>query len=275
MNSDTILLKRFLQVHSMVAARKLEEIEPDKLADFFNDTPVEWLLDVVPLMNPQSMSGIFERMNQDRLVMLCESMEVKFAVFSFRMMNEGLAGTILNRLSPGKSDSVRKLLQYLDHTVGAHMDPKVFTLTENLTLKDALAAIKKHKQRIQPHLFVITSDRKLVGVIALSDIITGDSDREIKAMMITKFTSLSPETPIQSVLNHREWQSFYAMPVVDHTSLFLGVISLESIRAILVQSGNKVEDMGQMTISALGELYRLGLAGLLRSASEISAPTKE
>lgn len=275
MNSETILLQRFLQEHSTVAARKLEDLEADKLVDFFNDTPVEWLVNVIPLMNPQIISVVFERMNQEVLVLLFESMELKLAVFLLRNLNEDLSEVLLSKLSKEKADSIRSLLIYLDHTVGANMDPIALTLTEDQTIKEALKVIKKHKQGIQAHLYVINSDRKLVGILALSDMIIGDPDTEIKTLMITKFTTLSPETPIQSVLSHPEWQSLHALPVIDHASMFLGVISMESIRSILARSGNSVEDMGQMTVSALGDLYRLGLAGLLRSATEIRASTKE
>lgn len=269
MNSESILLQRFLQEHSLVAARKLEDIEADKLVDFFNDTPVEWLLDVVPLMNPQILSVVFEKLDQDVLVLFFESLELKFAVFLMRMLNDDLADGLLIRLSTEKAESVKRLLLYLDHTVGAHMDPVVFTLSENLTIKEALAVLTKHKRRIQPHLFVNSSDRKLVGVIALSDIITGDPDGEIKSIMNTKYTTLSPETPIQSVVSHHGWQSLYALPVVDYSSIFLGVISLESIRSVLASSGTEPEDMSRMTVNALGELYRLGLSGLVRSVTEL------
>lgn len=275
MNSDSILIKRFMQAHSKVAARTLEDIEPEKLAGFFNDSPNDWLLEVIPHTNAQWMSEVFEKMNPERLVSLLESMEIAHSVVSIRMMNQVLAESVLNSLSAEKSASVKRLLQYLDHSVGAYMDAKVYTLTDNLTVKEARTAIKKHKEQIKPQLFVIDSDRKLKGVISISDLITGEQGAEIRSMMVTKLTTLSPDTPIDSVLSHQEWQDFYALPVVDHASLFLGTISLETIRALLAESGSKGEEMDQMAISALGELYRLGLAGLIRSATDIESLSKE
>lgn len=275
MNSDLILIRQFMKENSKAAARALEDLEPEKLAGFFNDTPIEWLLDVIPHMNPQWMSELFERLNQETLIQLSKVMEISHLLVAIRMMNEDLAETILNGLSVEKSASVKRLLNYLDHSVGAHMDPEVFTLSENLTVKEALLAIKKHKERVQPQLFVVNADRKLAGVMSLSDLIAGDPGKNIKSIMITKITTLSPETPIQSVLTHQEWQDLYALPVVDKTSMFLGAIRLETIRTILFQSGSRGEEMGQLTISALGELYRLGLAGLIKSATDIEPITQE
>jgi len=275
MNFDSILIKRYLQVHSNMAARTLEGIETEKLAGFFNDSPTDWLLKVIPHMDPQRMSEVFERMNSDRLVQCFESMELDQMLVSIRRMNQDLSERILNGLSPEKSALAIGLLQYSDHSVGAYMDTRVFTLTENLTVKEALTAIKKYKEQIQPQLFVLGSGHKFSGVISLSDLVSGNPGMEIKSMMNTKVTNLSPETPIESVLSHLEWQDFYALPVVDHMFVFLGAIRLETIRSILIQSGSKGEEMGQMAISALGELYRLGLAGLLRSAADLAPPIKE
>ena len=79
---------------------------------------------------------------------------------------------------------------------------------------------------------------------------------------------LHPETPVQSILNRREWNEFYSLPVVDKDSTFLGVIKLETIRYLLTTKGKEKEDTGGDAISALGELYHIGLAGLLNSATE-------
>lgn len=275
MNSDSILIKRYMQAHSKMAARTLEDIEPEKLAGFFNDSPIDWLLEVIPHMDPQRMSEVFEGMNPERLVQFFESMEMDQMLVSIRRMNQDLKEAILNGLTQDKSVSAKALLQYLDHSVGAYMDSRIFTLSENLTVKEALLAIKGHKEQVQPQLFIIGSGHKFSGVVSLSDLVSGNPGMEIKSMMNTKVTTFSPETPIQSVLSHHEWQNFYALPVVDHASLFLGTIRLETIRSILIQSGSKGEEMGQLAISALGELYRLGLAGLLRGATDIAPPSKE
>ena len=155
------------------------------------------------------------------------------------------------------------------------MDPHVYTLTDNLTVKEAMASLRKHKGQIPPQLFVIDSDRKLRGVLSLSDLITGKPGNDIRQIMKTTFTTLSPDTPVQSLTGHPQWLELHALPVVDQSSLFLGAISLETIRSVVIQPGNTGEEMGQLAMSALGELYRLGLAGLLRSAIDPETQTRK
>ncbi len=231
---------------------------------------------LIPLMNPHLMSTVYELMQQEKVVQLFESMEMHYTAFSIRMMNEDLAEKILNTLSAEKSTFIRRLLKYFENSVGSHMDPAVLTLSDRMTVKEALAEAKRHKKKISPDLFVLTSDRRLAGVISLSDLIAADPGNEIRLIMNSKIITIPPETPVQSILNHQEWMDYYALPVVDKTSVFLGSIRLETIRSILVDSDKRKENLGQTAISALGELYQIGLAGLLKSATDIkSASSKD
>lgn len=276
MDTDVIIIKQFIKEYGNEAARALENIEPDKLAAFFNDISDELSLELIPLMNPHLMSMVYELMQQEKVVQLFESMETHYTAFSIRMMNEDLAEKILNTLSTEKSTFIRRLLKYLENSVGSHMDPSVLTLSDGMTVKEALAEAKRHNKKISSDLFVLTSDRRLAGVISLSDLIAADPGNEIKLLMNSKIITIPPETPVQSILNHQEWMDYYTLPVVDQTSVFLGAIRLETIRSILVDSDKRKEHLGRTTISALGELYQIGLAGLLKSATDIkSSSSKE
>jgi magnesium transporter len=276
MNTDAIIIEQFILEHGKEAARALENFEPEKLAAFFNETSDELLKEVIPLMNPQLMSAVFESMHQDKVVQLFEALEIHYTVLSIRMMNEDLAEKILNTLSSEKSILISRLRKYPENSVGSLMDTTVSTLSDGLTVKEALAEVQRYKEKISPNLFVLTSNRRLAGVINLSDLISEDPQNEIKRIMNNTVITFPPETPVQSILNHQEWTDYYTLPVVDQTSVFLGVIRLETIRSILINTGKKKEDPDQAAIRALGELYQIGLAGLLKSATDIkSGPSKE
>ncbi|KPL14097.1 MAG: hypothetical protein AMS26_11890 [Bacteroides sp. SM23_62] len=275
MNTDTIIIKQFIQEHGKEAAQALETIEPDKLATFFNDTPVELLLEVIPLINPHLMSTVFELMQKKKVVQLFESLEIHYTVLSIRMMNEGLAEKINSQLSSERSTYIRRLLKYPENSVGSYVEPAVLNLTEKMTVKEALEEAKRYKKKIYPILYVLTPDRKLAGAINLSDLITQHPEREIRSIMKTKVITIPPETPVQSILYHQGWTDYFALPVVDQSSIFMGVISLETIRSILAKSDRRLEEPGQTAISALGELYKIGLASLIRSATDFKPGTSK
>ena len=269
MNSDEIIVEQFLQDYSKEAARALEKFEPEHLGEFLNNTSTELLLKVIPFMNPQIILKVYGIMREEKLIQLFESMEVQNAEFSIRMMNESLSETILTKLSSEKSIHIKRLLKYMRNSVGSFIDPTVFTLTEKLTVKEALVQTKKRKTGIDPILFILTPERKLAGYILLADLISEDPANEIRLFMKTKMATISPETPYKSLLSHPGWADHYCLPVVDKSSTFLGVIRLETIRSILFKSDQRMEDQNQAVINALGELYQIGLVSLLRSATDL------
>jgi hypothetical protein len=63
------------------------------------------------------------------------------------------------------------------------------------------------------------------------------------------------------------------MPVVNSTQDFIGVIRLATVRDIKFKSDKISEDHSKETIGALGDLYHIGLAGLLRVATDFKSDT--
>ncbi len=222
--------------HEKEAARALEKLEPGKLAAFFNDLSMELALEVIPHMNPHLMSMVFELMQHEKIVQLFESVEIHYALLSIRLMTEDLAVKTLTALSTEKSTTIKRLLKYLEYTVGSHMDPTVLTLSDKMTVKEAREEVKRHKKKIRPNLFVLTSERKLAGVINVADLVSEAPQNEVSSIMNTKLIALPADTPIESILTHQAWKDFYSLPVVDNSSLFLGAINLETIHSILAPS---------------------------------------
>jgi Mg/Co/Ni transporter MgtE len=275
MDTDTIIIEQFIQDHGEEAARTLEKLEPAELAAFFSDSSAKIAFEVMPKMNPHLISTVIERMEIERSAKIFESMDTQYALLLIRMMKNDLSKKILDLMTPEKSSILTRLLKYYEYSVGSFADPMVLTLTEKMTVKEAREEVKRHKKRVQPNLFVLNTDRKLAGVINLSDLISEDPKKEISSIMDTKINALPPETPIQSLLNHQDWKDLYALPVVDNASMFLGIIKLETIRSILTPSEERKERLSEDTVSALGELYQLGLAGLLKSATDLRSDSKE
>jgi hypothetical protein len=85
---------------------------------------------------------------------------------------------------------------------------------------------------------------------------------------------LSAEAPLESVFVHPGWREFDALPVVDRDRRFLGVIRHRRMRQLVEQS-RSLTDEGQAvrTVLALGEIYWLGLCGLLQGIATTATGT--
>lgn len=275
MDTDAIIIEQFVLKHGKEASGALEKFEPEELLPFFENTSVDVLLALLQEMNPQIALQLIKLLKKETVVPLFEAMLISHAELFIRMMSESEAEQILGSLSPEKAIHIRRLLKYLKTSVGSHVNQTVFTLNETLTVKDALAQAKRHKFNLEPELFVLSSERKLLGVVKISKLITESPKKEIRSIMEPSLNTIAPETTIQSVLNHPGWQDQYIMPVLDHSHVFLGVISLATVRKIKNQSAKALEDHSKNTIGALGDLYQIGIAGLLSVARDIKPDTND
>lgn len=270
MNTDEILLNQFILGHQKEAAAALEKFEPAELAAFFNNSQMDLLSTLIPGINPQVMLNVFDLMKEEQVVLFFESLEPIQAELFIRMMSDSRAEQILNKLSSEKSLHIRRLVKYMKNWAGSLVEQTALTLHDDLTLKEALTQVKKHKSTIDPQLFILSHDRILKGMVHLSDLIRENPEKKVNQIMKTELTAISPETPVQSILDHPGWMDQYLLPVVENSKKFLGVIRLETIRKIQISAVRDKKDQNLNTINALGDLYQIGLAGLLRVATELN-----
>ena len=274
MTTGQNLINHFITGHRKEAAIALEKFEPEELVAYFNDTPVEMLVAVIPGINPQLMLNVFDLMEQEQVVPIMESMNPKQAEILIRMMDDSRAEQILSKLSSDKSLHIRRLLTYMKNWAGSLVEQTSFTLYEEVTIKEALTQVKRHKSSIEPNLFVLSQDQTLRGMVLLSDLIRGNPAKLVTQIMTKEPTFISQETPVQSILDHPAWKEQYLLPVVDNSMVFLGAIRLETIRKIQIKSAKTEQDQNLEAINALGDLYQIGLAGLLKVATQFN-PSSE
>lgn len=276
MNSDEVIIRKFLEEHGHSAAGVLEKLNVEKIAAFFDHTPTDWLAHIVPELNSHLTQQVLEKVDDLKVIEMFETLPVPYAEQLIRKMNKERADGILNQLSKERSSQIRSLLKYPKESVGSYMDPAVFTIQERMTIEDAVTQIKKFKSDIDPNIYVLKSDGKLIGTVRISDLFSKDPHTEITKIMNKNFPTIPPETPFQSLLNHDDWMKLYTLPVVDKNGVFQGVIRLETIRKVTLKPDKKIDKQTLTTINALGELFQIGLGALLRSATDFKMKdTKE
>ncbi|HUF47959.1 MAG TPA: hypothetical protein VMM93_09085, partial [Vicinamibacterales bacterium] len=118
---------------------------------------------------------------------------------------------------------------------------------------------------------------RLVGVFDLAELQQADADQPVRAIANSSVTWLSADAPLASVFAHPGWRTLDAMPVVDDGRRFLGVLRHRTMRQLQEQdTPASGDDRTVRTVMALGEIYWLGLCGLLQgiavTASESAAP---
>jgi hypothetical protein len=73
-----------------------------------------------------------------------------------------------------------------------------------------------------------------------------------------------------AILAHPGWRRFHALPVVDRDAVLLGAIRYQTFRGLEDAARDQSRRADAVTtVFALGELYWLGLSGLLDGLSSV------
>ena len=173
---------------------------------------------------------------------------------------EELATAVLELMQnrPAGAD-VGELLEYPERTAGRIMNPKVFALSEDLSVSEAITALQKSRDvEMVFYLYVIDGRRHLVGVVSLRRLLLVPPDTPLKRIMTTDLISVRVDVNQEEVARLVASYNLLAIPVVDEENKLVGVITVDDVIDVIKDEATE-------------DVYRL--AGLASDDRVFTAPT--
>jgi magnesium transporter len=156
------------------------------------------------------------------------------------------------------------MLRYPPGTAGGLMDPFVFTVPDDVTVKETLKRARVASLEMPFYVYVVDRTQTLVGVVSLKKLIRARHADPISTVMRRDVVSLSAMAPQPEIVKNPHWREFHTLPVTDEDNLFLGVVRYETIARLREELADASNDEGMLdTALALGELYWIGLSGVM------------
>jgi len=268
MDTDERILEAFILNHGRAATQILEELEPEEVANLLKEIPVELGTKVLEPMYAYKASRILERLDRACAIEILEAVDMKTAELVMRQMEESHCNSLLEGLASEVSNPLRLKLKNQENTVGALMDPILFSLRKSVRVGQALTFLREHKRPVSPHVFVVNQDKTLYGVVNLQDLFLADNETLITALANRDVPKLYDDIPLETIINYESWLYYYALPVTDRADVLVGSLKLETVRRGSVKSEEMLDKQAIRAGAALGELYRIGLTGFLQSPGE-------
>lgn len=269
MQSDQIIVDKFIANHPTDAARILERMKIEQIVAILKQQPAELAAAVLNHLERLVAVRCLELLGAEHSAQLMENLPMEHACLLLRKLDKERRRLVLDQISPAIADPIQSILQYPQNSAGAMMDPLIFTLPVDITVAEALKRVLKHPEKTLYYLYIVNRKHALVGVINMRELMVASGESQLSAVMHRDVVCLSPETPIQAVIEHPDWSEFHALPVADVSGLLLGVIKYDTLHRIGVESRKReFSRQSAMAGNALGELYRIGLFGLFRSAAK-------
>jgi magnesium transporter len=197
-----------------------------------------------------------------------EQMDIAEAESVLRHCETPFRTILLESIQPKRAEILSQKLEYRADTVGAWMTPSVFVLTKETTVSDAIGMVEIEKERISSTIYVVDEGDKLEGNIPLAELFFADKTKQLAAIMRTEIPRVFADTLISTLQNHTVWHENLAIPVLNGSGKMIGVLTVENCQKSNTQAHQELTKEVLETSSALGELYRIGLTGIIQSLSK-------
>ena len=267
MDANQLILEDYLDKHPYSVSQTLSAMPASEVAEFIESLPLAKSLALFELMNSTEAARYFGHLKTDVAKALLEQGDFSFAESVLRQLDGPLRESLLASLSEERAAIIRRKLQQEPNTVGLLMVPAI-VVNKEMTVKGAIEIIRRNNENMESYLYVVDLNGAFEGAVRLKELLWADRNKTLGELMITAIPRFQPETPIKEVLNHPAWYEYRYIPVVDKTNTLLGTLPYRTTREINPKGGSPSTKDIIETGTALGELYLIGLTGLLQSVGK-------
>lgn len=276
MSTTRQLCTSFLEDHPIDAIRVLEHLSADVLGPYLARLRPVAAATVLEHAAPSMSAACMVHMSPRAASKIVTRLHPDFRIAVLRQLAPKLQKQVIREFAPDVAEQSRRLLRYPEGTIGNLLEPFALTVSEDISAAQALKRVKKTKQRVRFYVFVVDRDFKLTGVVSLHELMRAAGDSPVSSIMIREVVRLQVGMAHEDMVKSPYWRQFNALPVVDEDGMFLGLIrhqTLAWVRDELKQAADQNDAMD--TVLALGELYWLGLAGVMDGIAATGAEEAE
>src|SRR3989344_5234229 len=135
---------------------------------------------------------------------------------------------------------MKKGISLLSRHVRSVMDTAFLTVRKNQRVAEVYDLLRKKSNlfEVMDYIYVVESNKKLVGVFSIKDIFRFHSKTPVEAFMRTKVVTASTRIDLERVAHIALKHGIKAVPIVEEDRI-IGVISSKNILNILNQSSTK------------------------------------
>ena len=240
-------LKKFLEmINSADFPSIFEELDEEQILIIYRILPKDKAANVFTELEPDVQERLINCLTDAELKSVIDELFFDDEVDLIEEMPSNVVKRILKNVKPEDRKIINELLAYPDDTAGTIMTPEFVDLKENMTVGEAFEKIRKigiDKETVYT-CYVLTEDRKIVGVVEVKEMLVVPLDVKIKDIMQTNVITVNTLEDQEDVAKMFDKYNFLALPVVDKEDRLVGIITIDD--AIDVLQEETEEDFEKM-----------------------------
>ena len=228
-----------------------EEIDDDeKIIMVYRLLAKEKAAEVFVELDHDAQENLINRLTDTEIKNVMNEIYMDDAVDLIEEMPANVVKRILANTKTSNRKIINELLKYPDDTAGSLMTTEFIDLKENMTVSDAFEFIKKKgmKKETVYNCYVLTVDRKLLGIIDIKELLIAERDELVKDIMDVNVVKADTLEDQEEVIKMFDKYDCVALPIVDQENRLVGIITIDD--AIDVLQEETMEDFEKMAAIA-------------------------
>ena len=240
-NQRVALHKLLLDTNPVDIAELMDELTDQDLLVAFRILPKDLAADVFSRVDTDTQQKIVESVSEAEVSRIVNELFVDDAVDFIEEMPAVVVKKILKNTSPEMRKEINLLLSYPEDSAGTIMTTEFVDLRAGLTVKEAIARIRKigiDSETINV-LYVIDDNRRLLGLLEIRKIILSTPEMLIGDIMDTnviKVNTLSDQEEVAALFKKYD---LLAMPVVDTEDRLVGIVTVDDILDVIEEENEE------------------------------------
>ncbi len=252
--------KKYLQVKEILSemnevdvAEILEPYDIHMTLLLFRMLPKKLAVEVFAHFSSDQQLSIINSITTTELEYIMDELFFDDMIDLIEEMPANIVKKILRVTGEEERALINQFLRYPEDSAGSLMTIEYLDFKKAMTVKDAMAYIKKTgitKETIYT-CYVIDAERRLEGFISLRTLVTSEEDLIIGNIMDEDVISVNTHDDQENVANTFIRYGYLALPVVDNENRLTGIITVDDIMDVMEQEAT--EDFQKMAAMSPSE----------------------
>ncbi len=223
-----------------------DSFDDKKLILLYRILPKELAAEAFTYMDSDTQMILINAFSDKELRDVIDELYLDDTVDMIEEMPANIVSRILRNTDADTRKQINQLLNYPKDSAGSVMTTEFVYFRRDITVKEAFERIRKIglvKETVYT-CYVLSSHRRLVGIVTLLDMLVADEDTLIEDIMETNVISVNTHDDREDVARTMSKYDFAAIPVVDNEERIVGIITFDDAMDVLQEENT--EDFAKM-----------------------------
>jgi magnesium transporter len=219
------------------SARLLSRLDDEDQERILTTLPSDFAAELLQGLNDTQAAQFLEKLDAEDAAPILNEMYSDDTADVLAQLDDDFAEAVINAMEPEAAEDARLLGKYAPDTAGGLMLTEYLAYGEHATVADVVRDMRENSDKYShysvQYSYVVDDAGRLVGVLALRDLLLTIGNRQIASLMIKNPVSVNDLMHLDALDLFFEDRPYIAVPVVDASQKLVGVVRRNDVEEAL------------------------------------------